>query len=85
MALVSASRNTLAGIANQSDKSSTGAGGLRAVFLAGFFVAAVGLLVQLFLFDSAMAGFVVISAMVGGYMALNIGANDVANNVGPAV
>lgn len=27
----------------------------------------------------------VIAAMVGGYMAINIGANDVANNVGPAV
>ena len=25
------------------------------------------------------------AAMVGGYMAMNIGANDVANNVGPAV
>ena len=28
---------------------------------------------------------VVIAAVVGGYMALNIGANDVANNMGPAV
>ncbi len=27
----------------------------------------------------------VISAMIGAYMAMNIGANDVANNVGPAV
>ena len=27
----------------------------------------------------------VIAAIIGGYMALNIGANDVANNVGPAV
>lgn len=27
----------------------------------------------------------IFSAIVGGYMALNIGANDVANNVGPAV
>ena len=25
----------------------------------------------------------VAAAMIGGYMALNIGANDVANNVGP--
>jgi len=25
------------------------------------------------------------AAMIGGYMAMNIGANDVANNVGPAV
>lgn len=27
----------------------------------------------------------VIAAVIGGYMALNIGANDVANNIGPAV
>ncbi len=27
----------------------------------------------------------VVAAMIGGYMALNIGANEVANNVGPAV
>ena len=27
----------------------------------------------------------IFAAVVGGYMALNIGANDVANNVGPAV
>ncbi len=27
----------------------------------------------------------VIAAMIGGYMAINIGANDVANNIGPAV
>jgi len=31
------------------------------------------------------ATFLAIAAMVGGYMAMNIGANDVANNVGPAV
>ena len=29
--------------------------------------------------------FLAVAAMVGGYMAMNIGANDVANNVGPAV
>ncbi len=29
--------------------------------------------------------FVIIAAIIGGYMALNIGANDVANNMGPAV
>ncbi|MBM86562.1 MAG: anion permease [Rhodospirillaceae bacterium] len=31
------------------------------------------------------AAIVVFAAVLGGYMALNIGANDVANNVGPAV
>lgn len=29
--------------------------------------------------------FLAVAAVVGGYMAMNIGANDVANNVGPAV
>ena len=29
--------------------------------------------------------YVIIAGVIGGYMALNIGANDVANNVGPAV
>lgn len=37
-------------------------------------------------FDMSGGGsLVVIAAMIGGYMAINIGANDVANNVGPAV
>lgn len=31
------------------------------------------------------APLIIIAATIGGYMALNIGANDVANNVGPAV
>ena len=32
-----------------------------------------------------VSNMLVIAGIVGGYMALNIGANDVANNVGPAV
>jgi inorganic phosphate transporter, PiT family len=35
--------------------------------------------------DGTQGTLLVIAAMIGGYMALNIGANDVANNVGPAV
>lgn len=35
--------------------------------------------------DGPNATMLVMAAMIGGYMALNIGANDVANNVGPAV
>jgi PiT family inorganic phosphate transporter len=31
------------------------------------------------------AFFIICAAVIGGYMALNIGANDVANNMGPAV
>ncbi len=43
------------------------------------------------MFYAAMRGsgeggmMLVMAAMIGGYMAMNIGANDVANNVGPAV
>ncbi len=35
--------------------------------------------------DGPMAIFVIGAAVIGGYMALNIGANDVANNMGPAI
>ena len=35
--------------------------------------------------DSEVGYMLVIAAMIGGYMAMNIGANDVANNIGPAV
>ncbi len=45
--------------------------------------------IMLFANQSLTAGpdsiLLVIAAMIGGYMAMNIGANDVANNVGPAV
>ena len=36
-------------------------------------------------FDREGSFLIVCAAVVGGYMALNIGANDVANNMGPAV
>ncbi len=35
--------------------------------------------------SGAAVWLLIISAVVGGYMAMNIGANDVANNLGPAV
>jgi len=35
--------------------------------------------------DATHGGFLVLAAVFGAYMAMNIGANDVANNVGPAV
>jgi PiT family inorganic phosphate transporter len=35
--------------------------------------------------ESGVSHMLMIAAMIGGYMAMNIGANDVANNVGPAV
>jgi PiT family inorganic phosphate transporter len=47
------------------------------------------IVIMLFAVSRGAAGphglLLVAAAMIGGYMALNIGANDVANNVGPAV
>jgi len=55
--------------------------GLSAVFLAlvGIFVASS----QDYLGEETLM--IAVAAVIGGYMALNIGANDVANNMGPAV
>ncbi|MFT6906625.1 MAG: PiT family inorganic phosphate transporter [Oleiphilaceae bacterium] len=50
-----------------------------------FFMA--GILIYVYLISKGLHGSIVLlaSAVIGGYMAMNIGANDVANNVGPAV
>ena len=49
------------------------------------FVLLAGLAALLFLGQASNTVIVVIAACLGAYMALNIGANDVANNMGPAV
>lgn len=49
------------------------------------FVVFAGLAAILFFGDSDNSLIVVLAACLGAYMALNIGANDVANNMGPAV
>lgn len=49
------------------------------------FVVLAGLMALLFLGQTTNTLIVVIAACLGAYMALNIGANDVANNMGPAV
>ncbi|MDF3415888.1 inorganic phosphate transporter [Sulfitobacter sp. M57] len=49
------------------------------------FVVLAGLSAMLFFGQDTNTAIVVIAACLGAYMALNIGANDVANNVGPAV
>lgn len=54
--------------------------GLAALFLLGIWLYASATGQQV-----ANAPMLVFAAVIGGYMALNIGANDVANNVGPAV
>ncbi len=49
------------------------------------FLAFAAIFASLYVFDEPQAAIVVAAAAIAGYMALNIGANDVANNVGPAV
>jgi PiT family inorganic phosphate transporter len=46
-----------------------------------------GVLIYVALTSGGIEGglYVVVAGVIGGYMALNIGANDVANNMGPAV
>ena len=45
----------------------------------------VGIIIYLTMAGGEISYSLVVAAIIGGYMALNIGANDVANNVGPAV
>jgi PiT family inorganic phosphate transporter len=58
---------------------------LLAPGLAIIFLACAGLLAATLSGENPNSALIVAAAIVGGYMALNIGANDVANNVGPAV
>ncbi|HHL42956.1 MAG TPA: inorganic phosphate transporter, partial [Hellea balneolensis] len=53
---------------------------------------AIGFLIIIYMFvskdfagTSVNSTLLIVAAVIGGYMAMNIGANDVANNVGPAV
>jgi PiT family inorganic phosphate transporter len=58
---------------------------LAAIGLALCFMAVAGGFAMFQFGASPNALFITIAAVLGGYMALNIGANDVANNVAPAV
>ncbi len=53
--------------------------------LAGVFLAACVIFAAAFVAEGPMALYVTLGVLVAGYMALNIGANDVANNMAPAV
>ena len=55
------------------------------IILGAAFAVAVAIYVQISFGGVANGGFLVMAAIFGAYMAMNIGANDVANNVGPAV
>jgi inorganic phosphate transporter, PiT family len=49
-----------------------------------FFIAAL-IVAVLSISDGPLSWFVIVAAIIAAYMALNVGANDVANNMGPAV
>ncbi|MBN2767481.1 MAG: inorganic phosphate transporter [Campylobacterales bacterium] len=55
------------------------------LFFAAFFILIVALYVEFFMGDIANKEYLILASLFGAYMAMNIGANDVANNVGPAV
>ncbi|QKV17764.1 inorganic phosphate transporter [Oricola thermophila] len=60
----------------------------RGVAATGFgilFIAAAAIFAAVYVAGENNGALIIVAAMLGGYMALNIGANDVANNVGPAV
>ena len=59
--------------------------GLVAPGLGLLFIVLVAILSAVFTGGEPRTLIIVAAAAIGGYMALNIGANDVANNVGPAV
>jgi PiT family inorganic phosphate transporter len=58
---------------------------LAAPGIALVFLLAIGVWVSFAFGQSPTTYVVVIGAVIAGYMALNVGANDVANNMGPAV
>jgi PiT family inorganic phosphate transporter len=72
-------------IADVEDAASITARRIVAPGLAILFLAAVAAVASFIVAGQAGAIVIVAAAAIGGYMALNIGANDVANNVGPAV
>ena len=55
------------------------------MILGAGFAVAVAFYANSIIGEAANGGFLVLAAVFGAYMAMNIGANDVANNVGPAV
>lgn len=59
--------------------------GLTAVGLGLLFLMLSALVASVFVMDQPGAGIVFAAVIIGAYMAMNIGAKDVANNVGPAV
>lgn len=61
------------------------AGQLFRLALSAAFIFAILLIARQIVGDIPGSGLLIVAAVIGAYMAMNIGANDVANNVGPAV
>jgi inorganic phosphate transporter, PiT family len=59
--------------------------GMTSVGLGLLFLMLSALVASVFVMDQPGAGIVFAAVIIGAYMAMNIGAKDVANNVGPAV
>ncbi|WP_153768797.1 inorganic phosphate transporter [Labrenzia sp. CE80] len=59
--------------------------GLMAPGAGLLFIVLCGILAGAYVIGAPSGGVIVAASAIGAYMALNIGANDVANNVGPAV
>lgn len=72
-------------IAYVEEAAGSVAKGFVAPGLAILFIILVVVIATAFVAGETGAWIIVAAAAIGGYMALNIGANDVANNVGPAV
>ncbi len=75
----------LAKIARLEEATRTVSFAWPAVGIALLFLATAGILASFQVGETQSSILIIIAAMIGGYMALTIGANDVANNVGPAV
>ncbi len=58
---------------------------LIGIGISGAFIALAGIVAMIYFGLSNNSFIVIVAACLGAYMALNIGANDVANNMGPAV
>ncbi len=72
-------------IVHVEEAASFVARGLVAPGLSLLFLALTAIIASFFVIGEPRAIIIIAAAAIGGYMALNIGANDVANNVGPAV
>ncbi|WP_431687859.1 inorganic phosphate transporter [Hahella sp. NBU794] len=67
------------------EAASSGQQELARIGIALLFILGILIYTNLRIGDLEGGYLLVVAAMIGGYMALNIGANDVANNMGPAV